>query len=162
MTITNPNLGSSKKGKSKYPVNPTKTPRALFKAKVPRKPKPKPEWKLQAAVVSNFHKMQDAGWKFEFAGDMNAGKRNGSRAKLTGLKAGEPDIRVYLSGGCLKMIELKTGKGVVSDEQKKRHAALKALGFEIAVVYAKTEASAVVQCRMLLDGWMGEGNATRH
>ena len=150
-------MGSLKKGESKYPAKTNKTPRALFKTKKPKKPKAKPEWKLQAAVVSDFHKLQDAGWEFEFAGDMNAGKRNGSRAKLTGLKAGEPDIRVYLPGARLKMIELKTEDGVVSDAQTKRHKKLRTLGFEIEVVYAATERDAVEQCNGILSYWIEEG-----
>lgn len=133
-----------------------KPKRLLFKPKTPRQPKPKPEWKLQAAVVSDFHKCQDVGWRFEFAGDMGAGKRNGSRAKLTGLKAGEPDIRVYLPMARLKMIELKTGKGVLSKEQKDRHKLLRALGFEIVTVWSSSEECVTAQCRKLLMGWIRE------
>lgn len=133
-------------------ANPQK---ALFKPKKVRKPKDKPEWKLQAAVVSDFHKLQDAGHQFEFAGDMGAGKRNGSRAKLTGLKAGEPDLRLYTKHG-LRMIELKTIKGRLSQEQTDRHEKLTALGFEIVTVWADTEESAAAQCRELLLGWIME------
>lgn len=151
MTIKNPNLS---RGESKYPAKINKTPRALFKAKVPKKPKAKPEWKLQAAVVSEFHKLQDAGWPFEFAGDMNAGKRNGARAKLNGLKAGEPDIRVYLPGAQLRMIEMKASGGKVSKAQEGRHRLLRNLGFDIVVIKAETEDDAVAQCRRLLTKWI--------
>lgn len=130
-------------------------PRKLFKPKKTRKPKPKPEWKLQAAVVSDFHKMQDVGWQFEFAADMNAGKRNGARGKVTGLTAGEPDLRLYFANATLKMIELKTGKGVLSDVQKERHAKLRDLGFEVVTVWSSSEECVVAQCRKLVVGWMG-------
>jgi hypothetical protein len=71
-----------------------------------------PEWRLQAAVVSDWHKLQDDGWEFEFAGDMSGVKTtNPGRAKLTGLKAGEPDLRVYLKSGKLALLELKAENG---------------------------------------------------
>lgn len=139
------------------PCKKQQIPRKLFKVKKDRKPKAKPEWKLQAAVVSDFHKWQDAGWPFEFAGDMNAGKRNGARAKITGLTAGEPDIRLYFANARLKMIELKTEKGRLSEAQIDRHQKLEALGFEVVTVYAKTEDDAVDQCSNLLVGWFAEG-----
>lgn len=107
-------------------------------------------------MVSDFHKCQDMGWEFEFAGDMNAGKRNGARAKLTGLKAGETDLRIYLPGAVLKMIELKTGKGKLNEDQKKRHKLLRALGFEIVTVWSSSEEDAAFQCRKLLAGWIKE------
>jgi hypothetical protein len=137
------------------------TPRTLFRSPKPPKPRKVPEWKLQAAVVSDFHKWQDAGWPFEFAGDFNAGKRNGGRAKLTGLKAGEPDIRIYLGGAKLKMIEMKTGVGKLSKEQKERHNKLDALDFEIATVFANDESDAVNQCQKLLVGWLADGTSGR-
>jgi hypothetical protein len=138
-------------------TSPTK-PRSLFRAPKPAKPKKeRPEWRLQTSVVSEFHKWQDGGWDFEFAGDMNAGKRNGARALLTGLKAGETDIRIYLNRARLKMIELKTKTGKLSKPQKERHAKLRKLGFQIEVVYAKTPESAAEQCVELLKGWLLEG-----
>jgi hypothetical protein len=139
-------------GGESRPSESKQKPRNLFRTKKPRKPKPKPEWKLQAAVVSDFHKCQDMGWDFEFAGDMNAGKRNGARAKLTGLKAGEADIRIYLPGAKLGMIEMKNEKGELSDDQIKRHGKLEALGFKIHVVQASTEVEAASKCRKILTG----------
>lgn len=134
-----------------------KAPRSLFKTPKPKKPKRVPEWRLQASVVSEFHKWQDGGWKFEFAGDMNAGKRNGGRAKVTGLKAGEPDLRLYLPNAVLKMIELKNEDYDLSDDQISRHEKLEALGFEIVTVYAKTTEDAVKQCSKLLGNWLVDG-----
>ena len=134
-----------------------KKPRSLFRTTKPPKKKYPPEWRLQAAVVSEFHKWQDGGWDFEFAGDFNAGKRNGSRALLCGLKAGEADIRVYLPRGKLAMIELKAHGGKLHKDQKTRHASLRALGFVVEVVKADTSEDAVEQCRTLLEGWLIEG-----
>lgn len=140
-------------GVREYPTINTTSPRPLFKTPKPRVAKPKPEWKLQAAVVSDFHKCQDMGWDFEFAGDMNAGKRNGTRAKLTGLKAGEADIRIYLPGARLGMIEMK-GASKVSKAQVERHAKLERLGFKIHVVKAATETEAASKCRAILKGML--------
>lgn len=133
-------------------------PRALFRTTKPAKKKHPPEWRLQAAVVADFHKAQDAGMAFEFAGDMNAGKRNGTRATVTGLKAGEPDLRLYLPGGRLKMIELKAHKGVLSLAQRLRHKKLRELGFEIETVQADYPEDAVTKCRKLLEGWTVNAN----
>jgi hypothetical protein len=100
-----------------------------------------PEWKYQAEVISRLHKLEDAGLPFTCAGDMNRGKR-GRRAqmeaKATGLTAGEPDIRIYMVGGRLFSIELKTPRGSRSKEQRKRHALLISLGFEIITIAGKT------------------------
>jgi hypothetical protein len=157
MTITNPNLDTPKKGKRIDRAITTKTPRRLFSTKKPKVKKDPPEWRLQAEVVSAFHKMQDAGERFEFAGDMNAGKRNGARALLCGLKAGETDIRIYLPVARLKMIELKTLHGELSQDQIDRHEDLIELGFEIETVYAKTPKEAAVKCTNLLKHWIVEG-----
>lgn len=159
MTISNPNFDTPTPGVRIDRGVCNKNPRALFKTPKPKKKKPAPEWRLQAAVVSEFHKFQDGGWKFEFAGDMNAGKRGANRAKICGVKAGETDIRIYLPNATLKMIELKTAKGELSQDQIDRHAALRALGFEIEVVYGKTPEDAAAQCVKLLGGWLIDGIA---
>lgn len=114
--------------------------RNLFAAPKPKEDRDRPEWRVQAEAVSFLHKLQDEGYNFEFAGDMNGEIRNGTRAKLTGVKAGETDLRFYFPGGVFKMIELKrTSDGRLSKAQEKRHAALRALGFEIEVVFAEVE-----------------------
>lgn len=141
-----------------FPLNTDKSAkpqkRSLFKTKKPRKPRRVPEWRLQAGVVSEFHKWQDGGWKFEFAGDMNAGKRGANRAKICGVKAGETDLRLYFPFAVLKMIELKADKGELSEDQVKRHAKLRDLGFEIHTVTASTVDDAKAQCIDLLEGWL--------
>lgn len=103
--------------------------------------------------MSDFHKAQDEGMAFEFAGDTNTGKRNPTRAKLTGVKAGETDLRLYMPHGRLKMIELKAHGGSLSTEQRLRHKKLQSLGFEIETVKADYPEEAVAKCRALLDMW---------
>ncbi len=51
------------------------------------------------------------------AGDQNAAKRGPkaqTQALATGMTPGEPDLRIYLTGGRLRMIENKVGKGKLS------------------------------------------------
>lgn len=100
-----------------------------------------PEWRYQAEVIARLHKLEDDGLPFTCAGDMNRARRNRRErmeAKVTGLTAGEPDVRVYITGGVLLSFELKTPKGSRSKDQKDRHAKLSALGFEIITVKAKS------------------------
>lgn len=100
-----------------------------------------PEWRFQAEVIARLHKLEADGLPLACAGDMNAAKRSqGERqtAKVTGLTAGEPDVRVYLDGGRLVSYELKARKGRISQGQKDRHARLVELGFEIVNPRADT------------------------
>jgi hypothetical protein len=100
-----------------------------------------PEWRYQAEVVARLHNLEAKGWAFTCAGDMAAGARSKAAralAKATGLTAGEPDVRVYLTGGRLLSIELKTPDGRRSKEQRERHARLIALGFEVLTIAAAT------------------------
>ncbi len=100
-----------------------------------------PEWRYQAAVIARLHKMEDEGLPIACAGDMNRAKRKGREqmeAKLTGLTAGEPDIRIYMPFGLLLSIELKTPKGSRSKDQRERHARLAKLGFIVLTLKAPT------------------------
>lgn len=93
-----------------------------------------PEWRFQAEVIARLHAMEASGLPLTCAGDMNAARRTAAQqleAKATGLTSGEPDVRVYITGGRLISIELKAKKGRLSQEQKNRHARLVALGFEV-------------------------------
>ena len=116
-----------------------------------------PEWRLQHAIVKRFKLLQKAGYVFDFAGDMNAAKRGpqaATIAKATGLQPGEPDVRVYLPTARLKMIELKTEKGELSEDQEARHATLQGLGFEIVTLYAANESADLAES--LVEGWLIE------
>lgn len=136
-----------------------KLQKALFRTVKEPEPYVIPEWKLQAVVVSDWHKRQDRGERFEFAGDMNGvalSPSQAGKAKLTGMTAGEADLRVYLPVNRFKMIELKNEKGVLTKAQKIRHPKLRALGFEIVVVKVSTEEDAIYECGKILDRWIAE------
>ncbi|WP_315805494.1 hypothetical protein [Bradyrhizobium sp. SZCCHNS3002] len=100
-----------------------------------------PEWRYQAAVIARLHDMEHRGLPFTCAGDMNRAKRSRRErmeAKVTGRTAGEADVRVYMFGGRLLSIELKTPAGSRSRAQKDRHKKLIALGFTIVTLKADT------------------------
>jgi hypothetical protein len=143
-----------RKSKS-YPHAPPERQK-LFSDPKPDEEHDPPEWRIQAEIISDLHKLQDEGWDFEVEGDMNAGKRNPMKAKLTGIKAGASDIRLFFPGGVLKMIEVKDGTGRLSDAQKEYHPRLRELGFEIVVVRAKTGEEAVRQVRKHMTRWRRE------
>ena len=107
------------------------------------------EWELQAASVtalraSPYYVADPADvtqQTFTLAGDFNAGRRGmleQVKAKACGLTPGESDLRIYCYGGDLLCIELKAEKTHVSEDQKKRHALLTALGFKVIVIRAST------------------------
>lgn len=92
---------------------------------------------------------------YTFAADQNAGKRSkrdGGKRKLAGMAAGEPDIRVYLPGPHLVLVEMKRFDGSVSAAQASRHIKLVSLGYEVRVLFARTPASAVLQIADIMDG----------
>lgn len=115
---------------------------------------------MQAEIISTFHKLEKEGWPFTCAGDMNAEKRSigqRAKAKVTGMTAGEPDIRVYLAKGKIGLIELKRiDDGTLSDEQEARHERLNELGHNVVVLYAKdnedAKAGAVAILRKMIGG----------
>jgi hypothetical protein len=93
---------------------------------------------------------------FTFAHDMNAGKRSartGGRAKLMGMRAGEPDLRFYLPRGKLGLIEYKTLKGRVSPEQKDRHKMLSKYGHHVHIIRASCPNDAIEQTKIILRSW---------
>lgn len=117
-----------------------------------------PEWRLQAGIISAFHKLEAAGWPFTCAGDQNAERRGiGAqvKAKVTGMTAGEPDIRCYLPNGRIGLIELKAKDGRVSPEQRDRHRRLKELGHDVITIVATTVEDAVGHATVLLKAWLG-------
>jgi hypothetical protein len=125
----------------------------------PAKPHRVPEWKIQAAIMARFHQMEDEGFPFTTAGDLNGVRlsaRQAQKAKLTGMTAGETDIRIYMDHGRLKMIELKAKGGKRSDVQIARHALLKSLGFEVVTVKATDEQDGIDQCVAWVNKWEKE------
>lgn len=116
-----------------------------------------PEWRLQAAQCRRLRSMPEHGRLFLIAGDQNAARRGPQaavQAQATGMTPGEPDLRVYLSGGRVAFIENKTLNGRLSPEQRDRHEAMAALGHIVAVVKAGTEADAADQAEALVRGWI--------
>jgi len=85
---------------------------------------------------------------YMFAADQNAGRRSardGARRKALGMAAGEPDLRIYLDGGRIVFIEMKTARGQLSKSQKQRIKALRDRDHIAYVVKAETPANAVDQ-----------------
>lgn len=120
------------------------------------------EWRLQAAAVRALRALPTYNRRFTIAADMAAGRRGmqtSVQAKATGLVPGEPDLRVYLAGGRLCMIEFKGAKGRESTEQIDRIALLDTLGFTVVVLKAAAEAEAAERAVELVRGWLGDGAA---
>lgn len=115
------------------------------------------EWELQAAQVRRLKRMPEYGKQFLVAGDMNASKRGPTaqaQAVATGMTSGEPDLRIYLIGGRLGLIENKVGKGRLSIAQRDRHAALAQIGHIVEVISADNEQDAADQAVTLVKGWL--------
>lgn len=121
-----------------------------------------PEWRLQAAQVRALRAMPEYGREFLLAGGMEASKRGpraAVQAQATGLTAGHPDLTIFFRGGRCAFIENKTMAGRVSPAQRQRHAALQALGFDVAIVRAATEAEAAGQAVALVSQWLAAGQS---
>lgn len=117
-----------------------------------------PEWKLQASSVRALRAMPEFGRRFIIAADMAAGRRGwqtATIAKATGLVQGEPDLRIYMDGGRLGLIEYKSGNGRLSPEQRDRHAELTRLGFGyLATIKSTSEADSAAQTLAIVKGWL--------
>lgn len=115
------------------------------------------EWQLQAAQVRRLRALPSYGKLFLLAGDMNSAKR-GPRAQAeataAGMTAGEPDVRIYLAGGGLGLIENKVGNAPLSPAQKARHDALAKIGHPVTVLRAKTEDEAADKAEAVVRGWL--------
>ncbi len=135
-----------------------KTTRLKNGTRVVRRTDTVPEWRIQAAAVRALRALPEFGRRFTLAADMAAHKRrpqDATIAKATGLVPGESDLRVYLEGGRLGLIEFKAATGRLSPEQKDRGALLARLGFGYqTVVKATTEADAAEQAVACVMGWL--------
>ena len=120
------------------------------------------EWEYQAAQVRALKAMPEYGSQFLIAGDQNAARRGPKaqvQAKATGMEPGEFDLRVYMAGGVLGLIENKVGRASLSPAQKQRHADLERLGFtRQAVVRAVTTEDAAVQAVSLVRKWLAHND----
>jgi hypothetical protein len=106
-----------------------------------------PEWKLQAAVAASLDKRISAGQPFQYAASLEGviGHLNPYQSRLavaTGVKRGEPDLRLYFTHG-LEFVELKAAGGSLTPSQKDRFPDLEGLGFAVHIVKAASEAEAV-------------------
>ena len=108
---------------------------------------------LQTAIADELRELEERRGVFTFATDQNAGarsKREGARLKRSGMRAGEADIRIYLRGGLIRHVEVKTPKGRLSKAQRERHATLRALGHDVVVLRAATPVEAAAKARALV------------
>lgn len=122
------------------------------------------EWELQAAQVRALRALPEYGKLFLLAGDQNSAKR-GPRAQqqaiAAGMTAGEPDVRIYGSGGRLLLIENKVGNGKLSPAQASRHTALAKLGHHVVVLRATTAEAAAQQAVDLVRGWLASHSSEK-
>lgn len=70
---------------------------------------------------------------------------HGSMAHRTRRVEGEPDVLIFLPGGRFLMVELKTAKGKLSDEQRILHFLLARLGHTVHVVRSLKELVALTE-----------------
>ncbi|MBI1425800.1 MAG: hypothetical protein GC149_20435 [Gammaproteobacteria bacterium] len=111
------------------------------------------EFSLQCAVATYLDGLAAATKRLAWSHPPNEGKQKPQyRMKQikAGMKTGEPDCIIYLKGGKTIFIELKTDRGSLSAAQKKRHAELRALGFDVYTVKAATPAEAVRKVARIL------------
>lgn len=117
------------------------------------------EHHLQAAIVQRLRRMG-----LDVVADMNAARRSlkaASRLKAAGMTAGEPDLRIYMPGGRLGMLEVKTDKGRLSDAQAARIEKLRGLGYPVEVVRAATVLEAADRAEVIVREWLG-ASGTAH
>lgn len=124
------------------------------------------EFELQAAQVRALRAMPEYAraardvrpGTFTLAADQNAARRGPkamSEAVAAGLTAGEHDVRIYMYGGVLGLIENKVGQARLSPVQVDRHAVLAALGFRRQEVIRSTDPDdAAAQAVRIVRGWL--------
>jgi hypothetical protein len=111
--------------------------------KVTVKPAAVLEWQLQSAQVRALRQMPEYGKLFLLAGDMNAAKRGATataQAIASGMTPGEPDLRVYLLGGRIGLIENKVGNAALTEEDAAAQAVALVRGW-LAVDMAQNAAT---------------------
>jgi hypothetical protein len=139
--------------------------------KITVKAAPVEEWLLQAAAVRALKAMPEYAAtadkvaantarglpSFTIAGDMNGdyrSKRAAVKAQATGIAAGDPDLRVYLPNGVLRLIEYKNAEGSLTASQKIRHPLLAALGHPVVTLKVATEEEAAERTVELVRSWL--------
>lgn len=121
---------------------------------------------LQAAAVKQLKRMPQYVFRaedcrpgtFTLAADQNGsgfrGRNAAVKLKAAGMAAGEPDLRCYFYGGVLRGLEFKGELGSLTESQERRFPLLRALGFPVDVIEAKTEDEAAAKAVALMMGWL--------
>lgn len=126
------------------------------------------EYEIQAEAVRRVRQIPGYGDEagpgvtFTCAADFNAGRRSPQQAviaKATGIKAGEEDLRFFATGGRVLLVEMKGPKTPISEEQHKRHALHRHLGFRVEVVRGKTIEQGAADVVALVQDWLAGGAA---
>jgi hypothetical protein len=112
----------------------------------------RPEQEMQKAMASYLYGRQAYIKDLVFCHVPNGMRTTKAQAgifKAMGMQAGAPDLIIWMKGATLQ-IELKAGKGKLSDAQKAFGARLTALGHSYHVITAETPSDAVTQLERLL------------
>ena len=115
------------------------------------------EDECQSYAVYKLKRMRGYNRWWAFAGDMNGladTDEKRLRGDACGLMPGETDMRIYFRGGSVVWIENKVSGRELRDEQVKRHALLRRLGFTVYSVYAETPWDCWVQIRDIVQRHM--------
>lgn len=103
---------------------------------------------------------------FTLAADQNGsgvrGRNAAVKLKAAGMAAGEPDVRLYFFGGTLRCIEFKGERGKLEESQEVRFPLLRALGFTVDIVEARSEDEAADKAEALVLGWLVANDNTQH
>jgi hypothetical protein len=110
-----------------------------------------PEWKLQAGIAAHLDSRIALEQPFAYAASLEGviGTLKPYQAQLavaTGVKRGEPDLRLYFDHGRAVFVELKGEGGKLTDSQKVRIPILRGLGFIVHIIFATScdDAAALV------------------
>lgn len=138
---------------------------------IPPRPRDKvtdriPEWKLQAAIAGYLDSRIALEQPFAYAASLEGviGHLNPYQSQLavaTGVKAGEPDIRLYFEAARLVMVELKGANGKLTDSQKVRIPILRGLGFMVHIVRVASEAEAKAAVGVIVDAELSAPGSSR-
>lgn len=107
---------------------------------------------IQAAIVM---KLRQAKIDFEVGMEgVRLSKSQRGKAKIQGMEPGRCDLKILLPGPHTLHIELKRGSGRVSPDQTRWHDRLRAMGFEVHVVKARTPAAGIEAVNDILSPYL--------
>lgn len=143
--------------------------------KVTAKPASVLEIDLQIAAVREMKRMPEyvdradgvRPGTFTLAADQNGsgvrGRNAAVKLKAAGMAAGEPDVRLNFYGGVIRYIEFKGERGKLEESQERRFPLLRAMGFTVEVIAARTEDEAAEKAVALVRGWLAanENNSAK-